>query len=315
MRCPDIQQYSSVNQFVKDFYIFNKKENAKASFRFFALKLKWPVSYLNDVIKNRKKLTMKRTLELGSYLKFDSVNMERLIFLSLKQSEDKQIFEYFSDKLNEEFNSQSYFPTRNQQETIPLHFHVVGESIYSDISLLAVFDTISLADGKITPKKISEMLYTFPELAKESVLLSKIDELHKQELITPVLQNGKITSFEYLKKQLFFITTNRTGHFMAQYAENYQRMVSNPLAKAWIGSGFLMISQDRLSEVKKKFMNFRNWMISVDARAMENQGKNKRLLFQFDMNLFSVINDPEMLPGTLSEWADFKAPNLNTQKI
>lgn len=315
MRCPDIQQYSSVNQFLKDFYHFNKKDNAKASFRFFAQKLKWPVSYLNDVIKNRKKLTMKRTLELGSYLKFDSVNMERLIFLSLKQSEDKQIFEYFSDKLNEEFNSQSYFPTRTQQESIPPHLHVVDESIYSDISLLAIFDTICLADGKISLKKISEMLYTFPELAKESVLLGKIEQLHQQKLITPVLQNGKIKSFEYLKKQLFFVITNQTGHYMGQYAENYQRMVASPSAKAWIGSGFLMISQDRLSEVKKRFMNFRNWMHSVDARALENQGKHKRLLFQFDMNLFSIIKDPGLLPGTLSEWAEFKEPNLNTQKI
>ena len=137
MRCPDINQYNSISLFLQEVYSLNKKANKNASFRYFALKLKWPVSYLNDIIKGRKKLTIKRALELGLFLKLDAVDLERLIYLSLKQFEDKTTNDYFSKKLTEEFDSKTYFKSAKTEEPLPDHFHLIDESIYSDISLLA----------------------------------------------------------------------------------------------------------------------------------------------------------------------------------
>ena len=281
----------------------NKRENSKTSFRFFALKLKWPVSYLNDVIKDRKKLTIKRTLELGIFLKLDAVDMERLVFLSLQQSEDKKTYEFFSEKLKEELDSTSYFKTAKVPEPYPEKFHIVDENVYGDISLLALFDIIHWSDGKIKLEQIPNYLYTFPELQDPKILLAKIQTLTELKLIEPIKIKDKITEFKYLKKQLFFNINNKTSHHMAQYAQNYARMVCSSDAKAWIGSGFVMISQDNILEVKKRIMHLRNWMLSIDARANDKL-PNEKLLFQFDLNLFSIIRDKNILPKTLTHWGE-----------
>lgn len=304
MITPDIQNYQSIRDFLRDLYEINKAESAKTSFRFFAMKLKWPVSLLNDIMSGRKRLTISKALELGLFLKLDAVDIERLVFLSLQQSEDKDTFEFFSKKLKEELDNRSYFSTAKVKEPFPEDFQIIDESIYSDISLLAIFDIIAWAKGKITPERIGDLLYTFPELRNPEVMQQKIKRLVKAKLIEPIFKKDQVEGFKYNSKRLFFVVNPQTAPLMAQYAENYKRMVQNPDAKAWIGSGFVMLSQDKILEVKKRIVAFRNWILSLDSRAANQDHGNQKLLFQFDLNLFSILYDRENKISNLTKWGE-----------
>lgn len=244
---------------------------------------------------------------MGTHLGFDSINMERLIYLSLMENEDKKIHLYFSTKLNEEFNIKAFYGNSKTPEPLPEDYLIVGENIYSDIALMAIFDLISLRRGNILPSEISQMLYTFPELKNPKILEEKLTTLTQLKLIEPINKHGQIIRFNFSEKKLFFVINKSTAHHMVQYVENYKRTLLDPESKAWISSGFIVISQEKMAEVRKRFHSFRNWMLSIDSRSAKSSDMDKTMLFQFDMNLLCLLKDAKVLSGTLSEWAD-RAP-------
>lgn len=303
MKIPDIQTYDDGRTFLKDVYELNKDKNA--SFRFYASKLKWPVSYLNEVIQGRKKLSLARALEFGLFLKLDSVDLERLVFLALKDSETPGIQSYFNKKISEEVKTTGYFHVSAKPESAaPESAVIVPKEVYADISLLAIFDTITWAEGRIRPSEISKLLYSFSALQDHDVLATKLKTLEEHGYITQLRDaDQNVIGFKFIRKQLLFSATSETAPLMAQYADNYVRFLNNPRSRGWIASGFVKIPRSRLSAVKKRVTSLRNWLMEIDREVLENpKVRQEALLFQADVNLFCLIDGE--VPGfpQLKDW-------------
>jgi uncharacterized protein (TIGR02147 family) len=305
MKFPPIEKFNNYKDYLQDFYTLNKKQGGSGSYRFYAQKLGWPVSYLNDVLQGRKKLSLARALEFGKFAKMDLVDLERFIYLSLKDSESEEVKSYFEKKIQAEKNTETYFQVSQKPENAGDDFIIIPERIFSDISLLAIFDLITWSNGSVKLSEIPELLYTFPELHKIDVLLEKIKILENEALITCVYSSKKeIIKFEYVKKRLLFSLTKETAHNMSQYAENYSRFLKHTEQRGWIGSGFLKLPKEKLAEVQKRILSLRNWLIEIDKEVLENprEKRDDVLLFQLDLNLFSLIAKTPLGQSDLKSW-------------
>ena len=91
---------------------------------------------------------------------------------------------------------------------------------------------------------------------------------------------------------------------MDQYAENYKRFNHHPEKRGWVASGFCSIPKDRLPEVKKRMLQFRNTLMDIDREVDKNPKKRKDdiLVFQLDLNLFTILSKNKLMQGTLNEW-------------
>jgi hypothetical protein len=304
MKTPDIQTYTSYQKFLKDLYQFNRKASGVGSYRFYAQKLKWPVSYLNEVIAGKKKFTLNRSLELGMFLKLDAIDIERLIFLTLKDSDNDKIKDYFTSKVEKEGKTEGYFDISQKKQTSAENMLLVSEEIYSDISLLAIADVIVMYKGQIKLTEISKLLYSFPELQDPKVLLRKIEILEKNEIIKRKFENRKIIGFEFKRDRLAFSIDAKTVKHMAQYAENYAQIIEGQHPKGWITSGFIKLSKDRLFEAKKRILAFRNWLLELETEVLNDPNYDKKnvLIFQMDMNLISILDCAHLGITNLDQW-------------
>ncbi|MCC7404349.1 MAG: hypothetical protein IT288_08120 [Bdellovibrionales bacterium] len=214
------------------------------------------------------------------------------------QNKDKKATRFFSDRLKEEFNSEKYFPSAPNK--VPENSRQVDESVFSDISLLAIFDLIRLKRGKLTEDQISSYLYTFPELSDKLELRKKLSQLKSAGLIQYRSTRGKCTDFKAISKRLFFQIDAKTAHHMTQYSENLKRALQRPEVKIWLGSGFVSISKEDFPEFRERYFEFRNWVLALDDRAGQSAGPT--MLFQFDMNVFNLVHCPETINCKLSAW-------------
>lgn len=304
MKTPDIQNYSSYQNYLSDFYKLNRKSNGVGSYRFYAQKLKWPVSYLNEVITGKKKLTLNRALQLSRFLKFDGIDVERLIFLTLKDSEDSTIKNYFTQKVMKEGHTQGYFDITEKKTSADKNMFLVTEEIFSDISLLAIADVIVMNRGQIGLSEIAQLLYSFPELKDSQILIKKIEVLEKHGIIKRKIIQKKVVGFDYRNECLAFSIDKKTVKHMVQYAENYIKIITSPQPKGWITSGFIKLSKDRLSEAKKRILAFRNWLLELETEVMNDPNYNEKnvLVFQMDINLLSILDCDHLNIENLDKW-------------
>lgn len=305
MTIPDIQAFSEYRPYLKALYELNRTSRV-GSFRYYAQKLNWPISYMNEVISGKKKLTLNRALQLGLFLKLDAVDIERLIYLTLKDSEEDNIRTYFSNKVSMEGKTEGYFNISEKNQPAEDDMMLVGEEIFSDISLLAIADVIALRRGQVTPQEIIKLLYSFPELQDEEVLESKFRLLESKGIIQRKYQGTKLVGFSHSNKRLAFSIDRNTVRHMAQYADNYSRIICAERPRGWITSGFVILSKDRLGEAKKRILAFRNWLLSLENEVIKNPDYNSKdvAVFQMDVNLISILDMGYMGIGNLDQWIE-----------
>jgi len=289
---------------LNDLYKMNRKKSGVGSYRFYAQKLKWPVSYLNEVIAGKKKFTLNRALELSMFLKLDGVDIERLIFLTLKDNDHRSIRDYFTSKIHKEGQTDGYFDISEKNLAPEESMLLIPEEIYSDLSLLALADVIVMHEGKITLTEIPKLLFSFPELKDPKVLVSKIEVLEKHEILKRKLKQRKVVGFEFKKQRLVFSIDKNTAVHMGQFAENYKKIITSKHPRGWITSGFVKLSKDRLFEAKKRLLAFRNWLLDLETDVMNDPNYDPKnvLIFQMDVNLLSILDCTHLGINNLDQW-------------
>lgn len=313
MTIPDIQAFSEYRPYLKALYELNRTSRA-GSFRYYAQKLNWPISYLNEVISGKKKLTLNRALQLGLFLKLDAVDIERLVYLTLKDSEEENIRGYFSNKVSMEGKTEGYFNISENEQPAEEDMMLVGEEIFGDIALLAIADVIAMRRGKVTLDEIVKLLYSFPELQNADVLEKKLSLLESKGIIERKYQGSKLVGFGYSNKRLAFSIDRNTVRHMAQYADNYSRIICAERPRGWITSGFVILSRDRLGEAKKRILAFRNWLLGLENEVIRNPDYNSKnvAVFQMDVNLISILDMNYMGVGNLDQWIEGETSKVMT---
>jgi hypothetical protein len=78
---PDINEFQSFRDFISDFVKSNRERNQKYSHRFWAKRFNWPECYISQLVSGAKNISIRRGLELATFLKMNSFETERLILL------------------------------------------------------------------------------------------------------------------------------------------------------------------------------------------------------------------------------------------
>lgn len=85
MKIPCISKQENAVSFFSELIALNS-DNRAFSQRALSLKLKWPSSYITDILKGRRGLTISRAIQFASYFQFEAANFKKLIFLAIESS-------------------------------------------------------------------------------------------------------------------------------------------------------------------------------------------------------------------------------------
>lgn len=136
MKTLNILQYQDYKLYFQDFLAENKALDPKYSQRYFAQKLNWPVSLFNDLIGQRKLLTLNRCLEFCSFVGFDEQQTSYFIFLCMSAASKGQLKDFIDNTLipkvspHPKFIRQRGFVTVDQKLHRELESRIIGLERY-----------------------------------------------------------------------------------------------------------------------------------------------------------------------------------------
>lgn len=261
---------------VKDLFIqlAAVNENSKSfSHRALAGRLKWPVSYIPDLIRGRKKFTIRRCMQLLHYFSADPLDSERIIFLSLS--------DYFPDSkpFQRQLKNRSLMevPQTIDFSMLELEIMLVMNAFYW-FQGSATFPEIErlLKRCRIPPQKLRETL-TF---LKERKILRQKGSLYVC-MQTPSMMSQDIG----LESNFFKIHQ--------AFADNYKKLIDPPVSPGFVNSNLIFLHPEKVKEVYEKLFAFRNWLQEMSADEIEKPSAPDLLLFQFDLNLLPIFEKEE----------------------
>lgn len=273
LHIPDINSYSQFRPFLVDFIKKNKQANAKFSLRFFANKLGWSPSYLNDVCQGRRFASLKKVLELSDFLGLKGVRSERLLLLAVFESNGLE---------NEKANQ--FLHTRNSS----LNINTVtkqNEKTFTSVLLLQVFHYIYTRDGVWDTKDFLSRIRK-PEISADE--------------ISQVLQ--KLEHDGLIRRHKNKYTIEKTDFYRdAGYPDELYDVAQKNFAKSYIDFiddryapwtdlfGAVLIPQERLAEVMERMFSLRNFLYEIHSETLLTNPNAKFEYLQFGLHLFGVF--------------------------
>ncbi|NUM88068.1 MAG: hypothetical protein HUU37_02585, partial [Bdellovibrionales bacterium] len=247
MNVPDILKFSDSEAFFREFYEANRRRGASGSYRALARRLKWPISYLSDLIHRRRKLTVHRAVEFARFAKWDSLRSDRLTYFALRDSEDPEIAAFFSRKLAQEQDFTSMTLPRFGGKP-PSFAEVADKALYSSLGAMTVFEVIAWARGRVTRKDIQALLASVEEVQSGEKLEAVLDLLVEQGCIR---KSGN--HFEVLK-DIFFYAPPRDENppTMVQWLHHAIRLRELRRNGMWV-SGLIVLPRHRYEEALQAF--------------------------------------------------------------
>lgn len=305
MEYPKLSEYIDCKSYFQDFYKINKDTGGPASYRFLAKKLDWPISYLNDLIHGRRNLTISRALEFAKFANFDVVNSERLIYMSLKDSNVKEIQEHFSAKLDKECKQDRYVGLETPFYGLDDDYPTSNDEIKNDLAASALLKLFVWSQGSIKKDLIPKLLYTFDELKDLKNIDEKLVKLERNgniKLLSSVDESQ--VEVEILKPTIHFALNKENISQFSVFSENTVRILHSPSVAGFFNAGFVNIRKNRLLEVRSKIGMFRNWLLEIEKEASEDftQDSYHCLLFQYDLNISCLFDYKVLGIESLKDW-------------
>lgn len=284
MIIPKIKKFNSCSEYLKEFYEANKKNNKNFSFRLIAKKLKWPISYLPEVISSKKNLSIQRALEFAAYAKLNSNDTERLIYLSLHSSLTPELKTIIENQFLKMSSGEIF------KSTISAEDH----KIFLHLESLAIHQYLNYHSGKLDIKHLLNSLVTFPNLTEE-----KVQQIIELLLVKGIIKEVGKNQFVVIKQEIFFDQDapgnehneeihKRVLKVESEYANIYQRFLEKPFGSGCFFSGFLQIPNDKLEEANDKIFQLRDFLINLSNETLKME-KDKKKVYQFAAHLFPLI--------------------------
>jgi hypothetical protein len=305
MLFPKIADYSDCQKYMHDFYEINKESRKTFSYRFLAKKLNWPVSYLNDVIHGRRILTLQRALEFSTFGKLDLVETERLIYMTMKDANQGGVQQYFIEKLDKECNADTSSNPDVKHIGLIDEMDTCIDELKGDLSACVVLKVLAWGRGEIELMKIPTLLYTFPDIADEKVLLQKIYNLEKNKNIEIHSYENGILKYKVHRSSIFFVLNADTLPLMGIFPDNMGRLLRHKKATGFFNTGVVIVRRNRANEARQRINMLKNWLLELDREAQEldESVAGESIAFQYDMNLAAVMDYRELGFKSLRDWA------------
>jgi uncharacterized protein (TIGR02147 family) len=289
---PDINQYSEILPFLQDFYTVNKENNKNFSYRYLAMKLKWSAPYINDLIKGRKKLSLKRALEFIELIELKGTSAERFLFLFLSDSDNN----FSESQLNKQALSAHDSKREVKKDIERIEFEKY-ESLFDHYIFFYLDYMKGVWNAETFLKKLN-----FPIKPSEEFLGTCIARMIKNKVIK---YNSISGLYEHLS--LGGVVMDQTGNGVTEeerlklaaivkqerdYASSYLNYMHDPKDPRIFCSGIINLDKELFIEAQDRMFALRNFLYELDHRAQERipsaKGPESRL-WQFSMHMFSLF--------------------------
>jgi hypothetical protein len=274
---PDIVRYTDCRAYLAAFVAAGRKRGAAYSQRAIARKLKWPRAYLSDVLHGRKSFTVPRALQFAKAMKLDSYQIERLLFLTLKESGDPEVGAYFEGVI-----------ARETDDSVRLR--QIERTLWQRVETMAIFETLKWAGALLAPAEIKRLLFSFPSLDEERIA-AIIADFKRDGL---VFHDPQTETTRFLEGDGFqdnftdAVSVKRDAAIYKQFAMNFINYWSNPQTPFCLNSAFVRLPLAEIDTVKSRMVMLRNWLLDLDADLAKSEAPEPSLVFQLDLNLFPI---------------------------
>jgi uncharacterized protein (TIGR02147 family) len=277
MKTINIMNHTKLEEYLSELILFLRETRPSFSYRNLASKLDWPVSLLTDVISSRKTLPLVRGLELASYLKLTDYETEHLIQMTLANTSNTEVQNYFQKILNKKVETKEYSSSVNQEHYLKLNY-------------LIIYDYL----------KMKKYIPQYEEVNSDLYFIN-INKLEFDRIIDDLLLKGFIkisnsNELKILKGNLFSddktVESTDSGMIIHQnFIENLKSFCIQPTRPFTLNSGFIAINENDYKFLLDKILQFRNSIIALD-RSSKEVYDNERL-YQFDFNFFPLTKKPD----------------------
>lgn len=289
---PDINHYTEILPFLQDFYTVNKENNKNFSYRYMAMKLKWSAPYINDLIKGRKKLSLKRALEFIEFIELKGTSAERFLFLFLSDSDSN----FSNSQLNKQALSAHDSKREMKKDMERMEFEKY-ESLFDHY----IFYYLDYAKGIWDAKEFLKKL-NFPIKPSEEFLSTCIARMIKNKIVRYNSLSGlyeHISLGGVVMDQLAVGENNEEKLKLAaivkqerDYASSYLNYLHEPKDPRIFCSGIINLDKELFIEAQDRMFALRNFLYELDDRAQERipaaKGPESRI-WQFSMHMFSLF--------------------------
>ncbi|MCC7404944.1 MAG: TIGR02147 family protein [Bdellovibrionales bacterium] len=289
MKVPNLRKYHVAVDFFSDLYDQNKRSRSTFSHRSFAKKVGWPASYLADLLKKRRKLTVTRALQFASAVKLTPAETEHLILMCLAEFEDLQVADHFKTLL--------------LNRSLPAQRQVSFKKylgLFENLRAMYLRELILWGQGQMRLSQLLKANLAFPELRDSQVLKETLDFLTDRQLVRATTTADTYVVVENavfaLDDDLF---TNAQPQDLAQHyirqLEILSRLYRRYRGVGFSFSGYIDIRKDRAAEIQKRLFELRDWLISLSQEAKSTHLKENETL-QCELHLLPLFDFTQIPP-------------------
>lgn len=284
----NIFEFDNYRDFIRKVVQQNVKKKGKAfGYRHISGLLKWPPTYLNDLVNNRKKLSISKSWELSLLFGFDSLEKDYLTLLCLKESKSKSL-KIYAEKSLKDWTLIKKHQITNEKPA--LHFNILvpvilriifkldaqertEKNILLQINKSPIGDLFSEAEILMTLQILVEMNYL--NIHSNTYVLNKLDQEIWGEFVGATSHGWKMQSV------------------FAAYASCWQQFMKNREDENFhLKSSFCLLNLEQMKMIAKKIDELRDLTLNFDRKNTKENIKNEKLsLVLYNYNLLEIVKN------------------------
>lgn len=278
MKVPDIFAHEHVPNFLQDFFSINQP----LSHRQFASLLDWPVSLLGDLIAGRRGISVARAVEFGQRFGMTAPEIERLIYLSLRDSDSPSLSSFVESYLRSEGRE---LPLPRKDDPMTAHPHFISEDLISDFAAMSLHCFLVWKNGNVSEKEIAEFLGRIPGLSTEDEVRGVLHKLREAGVIS-----GEASPFHVDKKHLAHRGPQIGFPLLCEALRDLRRRSHG--GERW-SAGHLVFPKNKMPELLQRLDRLRNWMIACEEQSAQlDETALEKISVPLHVAFFYLAADP-----------------------
>lgn len=272
---PSVLDYSSASDYFKNFKDLNLSKGF--GYRSLVEKIKWPVGYLQDLIAERRALTVERSLQFAEIANFNSLETNRLVFMGLASGKSGRTADYFKKTLMMEMNlSRTFVDDSDGEFTTEPEVEIIKKIIQinrGNIDIDKVCRSISYSNkSKDDIEKIINYLVCKGDVKVIDGKLAVENE--------DAIKNRHLKSVAVIEKH-------------KRWNERFFRYLENPMSPSFMFSGVFELCSNGLQEYAQRCIALANWLSATSLKSSQSISNSPDLnLIQVDLNSYTAIKGP-----------------------
>jgi Domain of unknown function (DUF4423) len=270
LNIPSLFEHTQASSFFAAFIALNSHRRSFSQ-RSFSTKLGWPISYIPDLIKERKKFSVRRAIQFGNYVKLDPIDFEKLVNLAIVSTYQDE--ESLNGVISPRKNNFAY-DTNNEE--------------VNSAKVMLVFSGIQWLQEFATEKKVISLAKERNIEAQETKMILKylVDKklIEKNGLVYRNLQKTLAVNYDGIEKDDYTIWQE----FVEFQRIFYEKIPPSP---SCFSSSLVILDNSRFDEINAKMAAFLNWIVEVADVDQQLGSAADTSIYQFDINLAKLTSN------------------------